>query len=394
MKNKALGIFKKVAALLLIAVMLLSIAACKDNGNVSEKTDDIVLPEKKVAILVAPETQYPEDYRAAQELAAKYPDNVIVKEYSDSRVLRAGDPEIKQYSKELAENNEIAAIIYARATQFTTNAIAAAKEVNPNIVIACIEPEESVEKISEAADLVLCADWRKTAEDIVAAAKEQGAKYFVVYSFNRHITDNPLIRAENDAIKTACEAHGITYIYESSLDPIYPTLGKPKLYIKESVARLLNNNIIEGKDVALFSTDGTVQTTLVEVANERGFIYICPNFPTAYNGIGEAYETAMPESINDTAAYIASVKAAVEADTTGTARLNIYTFPLASTLLTGALHSTFDILNGTTTAENLAEKVQARVNSAADNENFTVEAYNTVLTNTFKAYCPGFEKIK
>lgn len=394
MKNKAFGIFKKVAALLLVAAMVFTFAACKDNGDVSEKTNEVVLPEKKVAILVAPESQYPEDYRAAQELAAKYPDNVIVKEYSDSRILRAGDPEIKQYSKELAENSEIGAIIYARATQFTTNAIAAAKEVNPNIVTVCIEPEESVEKISAAADLVLCADWGKAAEDIVAAAKEQGAKYFVVYSFNRHITDNPLIRAENDAIKTACEAQGITYIYESSLDPIYPTLGNAKLYIKESVARLFNNNLIEGKDVVLFSTDGTVQSTLVEVSNERGFIYICPSFPTAYNGIGEAYEAAMPESINDTAAYIANIKAAVEADTTGAARLNIYSFPLASTLLTGALHSTFDILNGTATDENLAEKVQARVNAAADNKDFTVEVYNNAFANTFKAYCPGFEKIK
>lgn len=393
MKNKVFGIFKKAAAFLLAAVLMLSFAACKDNG-VSEKPDDVVLPEKKVAILVAPESQYPEDYRAAKELAEKYPDNVIVKEYSDSRVLRAGDPEIKQYSKELAENSEIGAIIYARATQFTTNAIAAAKEVNPDIVTVCIEPEESVEKISEAADLVLCADWSKAAEDIVAAAKEQGAKYFVVYSFNRHITNNPLIRAENDAIKTACEAQGITYIYESSLDPIYPTLGNASKYIKESVARLINNNAIEGKDVVLFSTDGTVQSTLVEVANEKGFIYICPSFPTAYNGIGEVYEAAIPESVNDTAAYIASLKAAVEADTAGTARLNVYSFPLASKLLTGALYSAFDILSGTTTADNLAEKVQARVSAAADNEKFTVEAYNTVLKNTFKAYCPGFEKIK
>ncbi len=393
MKNKAFSILKKAAALMLVAVLMLSFAACKDN-QASKEPDDIVLPEKKVAILVAPESQYPEDYRAAKELAEKYPDNVIVKEYSDSRVLRAGDPEIKQYSKELAENSEIGAIIYARATQFTTNAIAAAKEVNPNIVTVCIEPEESVEKISEAADLVLCADWGKAAEDIVAEAKEQGAKYFVVYSFNRHITNNPLIRAENDAIKTACEAQGITYIYESSLDPIYPTLGNAGKYIKESVARLFNNNVIEGKDVVLFSTDGTVQPTIVEVSNEKGFIYICPSFPTAYNGIGEVYEAAMPESVNDTAAYVANLKAAVEADTAGTARFSVYSFPLASKLLTGALYSTFDMLNGTTAAENLAEKVQSRVNAAADSENFTVEAYNTVLKNTFKAYCPGFEKIK
>ncbi len=389
MKN---NVFKKIAALFLVLVIVFSFAACKDNG--ATKSDDIVIPQKKVAILVAPESQYPEDYRAATELAAEYPETVIIKEYSDSRILRPGDPEIKQYSKELAENEEVGAIIYARATQFTTNAIAQAKEVNPDIITVCIEPEESVEKISKAADLVLCADWAKAANDIVTAAKEQGAKHFVVFSFNRHITDNPLIRAENTAIKAACEAQGINYIYESSLDPIYPTLGKPQLFIKEAVARLYDNKKIEGSDIALFSTDGTVQATLVEVANSKGLIYVCPSFPTAYSGIGEAYEIAKPEKVSNIADYIKNAKDAAAADTEGKARLSIYSFPLASTLLKGALHTVFDLLNGTVTTENLAEKAQARVTAAADSKDFTIAPYDTVLTNTFMAYCPGFEKVK
>ena len=81
MKIKA---FRKIASLILIFALVLSFAACKG----SSKDVEITLPEKKVAILVAPEAQYPEDYAAAAELAAKYPDNVIVKEYSDSRILR------------------------------------------------------------------------------------------------------------------------------------------------------------------------------------------------------------------------------------------------------------------------------------------------------------------
>lgn len=386
------SLFRKITAILLILVLVFSFAACKD--NTTDEKEDIVEPEKKVAILVAPEAQYPEDYRAAQELAAEHPEKVIVKEYADSRILRAGDPEIMQFSKELASDPEIGAIIYARATQFTTNAIRSAQAANPDIVTICIEPEESIETVSSLANLVFCADWAKTAADAVAAAKAQGAEHFVVFSINRHITNNPMYSALNTAFKTECEAQGINYVYDNAVDPIYSSgIKGAKLYIKESMARLYSNEKISGANVALFSTDSSVQSTLIEVANERGLIYVCPSFPTAYNGIGEVYEIAKPEKTSDIKAYIEAAKAAAAADTAGKARLSMYSFPLASTLLKGALYSAFEILNGTATAENLAVKAQERVTAAADNKDFTVAPYGA-LANTFMAYCPGFEVIK
>lgn len=386
------SLFKKITAILLILVIVFSFAACKDSAT--GKNEEIVESEKKIAILVAPEAQYPEDYKAAQELAAEYPEKVIVKEYSDSRILRAGDPEIMQFSKELASDPEIGAIIYARATQFTTNAIRSAEKENPDIVTICIEPEESIETISSLANLVFCADWAKVAKDAVAAAKEQGAEHFVVFSINRHITNNNMYSSANTAFKNECEAQGINYVYDNSVDPIYSSgIKGAQLYIKESIARLYNNNKISGNNVALFSTDSSVQSTLVEVAMDRGLIYTCPSFPTAYNGMGEAFEIAMPEKIGDIKAYIENAKAVSFPETELPARISMYNFPLAATLLRSAVHCAFDILNGTTTAESFAEKVQARVNAAADNKEFTVAPYEA-LANTFMAYCPGFEIIK
>ena len=380
---------KKIAALMLVFTLLFSFAACKGKGEV-----EITLPEKKVAILVAPEAQYPEDYAAAKELAAEYPEKILVKEYSDSRILRPGDAEIVQYSKELAADASIGAIVYARATQFTVNAINAAKQINPELKTICVEPEESIEKISKISDLVYCVDWALAAESIVNAAAEQGAEYFVVFSINRHISENPLLFGANKAIKEACEAKGITYIYDGAIDPIYSSgITGAKRYIKESVARLFNNNKVQGSNVVLFSTDSSVQSTLIEVANERGLIYVSPSFPTAYNGIGEAYEIAKPESISDVKSYIESAKEVVAADTEGTAKISIYNFALATALLKGAVYSAFEILNGTITAENFAEKAVEWVTTAADNKEFAVTAYEG-LDNVFKCFCPGFEKIK
>ncbi len=383
------SLFKRIAAILLILVVVFSFASCKD--NTSEK---VVEPEKKVAILVAPEAQYPEDYKAAQALAAEYPEKVIVKEYSDSRVLRAGDPEIMQLAKELASDPAIGAIVFARATQFTTNAMRSAESVNSDIVTVCIEPEESIETISSIADLVFCADWAKAAADVVAEAKKQGAEHFVLFSINRHITNNPMYSALNAAFKAECETQGLNYVYDNAVDPIYSSgIKGAQLYIRESVARLYNNEKINGSNVALFSTDSSVQSTLVEVARDKGLIYVCPSFPTAYNGLGEVFEIAKPENIADVKSYVDAAKAIELPESELAPKYSMYNFPLATVLLRSAVHCAFDLLNGTTTAENLAEKVQARAVDNADNKDFTIVPYGE-LANTFMAYCPGFVTVK
>lgn len=392
MKNRK-SVFARIVAAMLALVLVFSLAACKNNDESPEK--EIAVPEKKVAILVAPEEQFPEDYKAAYELAAKYPENIVVKEYPDSRILVAGNPQIMTLSEELAADPTIGTIIYARATQFTTNAIAFAKAKNPDIDIICIEPEESIDKISAASDLVLCTDWAAAAKDIVANAKEQGAKYFVVFSLNRHISENNMLANANTAIKTACEEQGISYVYDNGVDPNWAEKIKgSQKYIKEAVARLELNDKIEGSDVALFSTDSSVQSTLIEVANSKGLIYVSPSFPTAYNGAGEVYNAAFPAEIKDVKSYISSLKEAVKADTEGKARISVYKFPLAATLLESAVYCAFDMLNGNVTEENFSDSITAWVNQAADEKNFTVSAYNVGLKNAFAAYCPGFEIIK
>lgn len=382
--------FKKIIAAVLAAVLVLSLAACGKQEK--EPTEPIEAPAKKVAVLVAPEAQYPEEYRAAAELAAAYPNAVTVKEYADSRILKAGNPEIMQLSEELAKDSSIGAIVYARATQYTSLAISAAKKINPELVIACIEPEDSVDTLAQLSNFVLCADWGKAADDIIATAKAAGAEYFVMFSFNRHIADNPLHAAERSYIENACKSSGITFVYDNSVDPTFSGgIAKSQLYIRESVARLVNNGTVKGSNVVLFSTDSAVQSTLVTVADERGFTYVCPSFPTAYNGVAEVYKADLPEKITDTAAYITSLKAAVPAD--GTGKLYAYTHPLAATLLNAAVYTVFDILNGKTTADNLAERAAMRATDAAADEGFTFGAYQN-YGNVFAAYSSGFEKLR
>lgn len=377
---------KKFLAVLLAVTFILSFAAC----GKKEPTEPIDLPDKRVAVLVAPKEQYPEDYLAAQELAAAYPDNVIIKEYSDSRILKAGNPPIMQLSQELAKDPSVGAIVYARATQYTSLAISSAKKINPDLLTLCIEPEDLLDSVSSFADLVLCADWESAASDIISTAKKSDAKYFVMFSFNRH-TENPLYAAEKSYFENICKENEITFIYDNSVDPTFSGgMEQSKLYARESVARLIENKTVEGTNVVLFSTDSSIQSTLVTIARERGFMYICPSFPTAYNGVSENVDIALPEKISDTASYIKALSEALPTDSD--ARLFAYSYPLASTLLSGAVITAFDMLTGKTTAENLAERVSLRLGDLDGNGTLTVKA-NEDYPNVFACYSSGFEKL-
>lgn len=374
--------FKKIFALILALATVFSLAACnKDKSN--KQTEEVVVPEKKVAILVAPEAQYPEDYNAAKALAEKYPDKVVVKEYPDSRVLVAGDSKIITISEEIAKDKSFGAIIYARATQFTVDAINKAKKANPDILTVCLEPEESISRIAALTDLVICADWAKVAKDIVATAKAAKAEYFVMLSFNRHL-DNELYKGLRTAIEAACKESKITYVYDNAVDTNSAGGASTTVrYITEVIPRLINNKKIAGENVAFFSTDSSVQAELVKQAEAKGFIYICPSFPTAYNGVNEVYTAKYDK---DTGAYVEAVKAAAAAKADGKGRLYSYSFPLATAMLEGALNSTFDMLGGKTTADNMSERVVMRLTDAAGSDKFSSGAYSEDYKNVFTAY--------
>lgn len=400
--------FKKIIAVILALSMIFAFAACKGKNenkptqSAKQPLADVTSqalsnPEKKVAILVAAESQYTEDYRAAKELEAKYPEKITVKEYPETSKLVAGDPEIMKISKEIAADASYGAIIYARATQYTADAIRVAKEVNPDIKTVCVEPEGSVDRLAKKSDLIICVDWVKAANDIVAAAKEQGAEYFLMFSHTRHINGPSsvdsivmLYATAKNAFSVACEEQGISFVFDTAPDPNYSGgINDVNRYMREAVARHIESGKIEGKRVAVFSTDAFAQKELINIANEKEFIYVSPSFPTAYDGIRSIYEIAVPENIGDVSAYVDNAKKAV----TGKAKFSIYNYPLASVMLYTAVHCTFDILAGKTTAENLGEMTMMRAKDCAGNENFTIEEFAS-YKNVYAVYCPAFEIVK
>lgn len=387
---------KKIISALLVVILVFALASCKKPENGTVSNEKVEIPDKKVAIMVAPEEQNPEFYHAAKMLSAKYPDNVIIKEYADSRVLVAGNPEIMTLSADVAAQNDVGAIIYAGATQFTANAISSAKVNNSNIITVAIEPERNFTSVEEKADLVITADWGKYADEIVSAAKETGAEYFLCFSIEAQINSNPIYTMLKSELTKKCGENGIKFVYDSSYDTNNSGgMEAARLYVREAVSRHCSeelNGEITTDNVVLFSTDSSVQSTLADIADKNGYIYISPSFPTAYSGINEVYNVAEPNDIHDTGKFVTSLKEAIKANADSKGRFSIYNFPLASTILEGSLNIVFDMLIGKTADVNFNERVPMRLIQSAGRKKFTVEQYPQKY-NVYMCYTEGFENI-
>lgn len=395
--------FKKFIAVFLALVLVLSFAACGKKDPVEEKntvpvtSEDIPMSEKKIAILAPAGTQFNESVMAAKEIAKEYSGKVIVKEFDNSSVLADNKNSLFEATNQIAADKTIGAVIYSKAARLTNEAILSAKMTNPDLHFICIEPEASVGNLAELSDAVLCVDWVKAADDIVAFAKSQGAKYFLMTSFNRHLSgsssaDNVSLLASTakSAIGSACKKQGIEFIYHNAPDPISAD-GKDAVIksIREGIARYKKNGTLKGSDIAVFSTDYHIQNELLGIADENNYIWIGPSFPTAYNGVGEYLKVALPEKVSDVAAYRDEVKKA-SAEMT---KASIYTYPLEATLLRAAVHIAFDILAGKTDSSNLRERVTMRLTDAAANDKFTSKLFGG-YSNVFAVYCPAFESAK
>ena len=384
---------KKIISVMLICLFVLSFAACGKGGKAEKHSVELEIPDKKVAVLVAPESQYPEDYMAAKALEEQYPDNVVVREYADSRVLVPGDAEIITASAELAGDENIGALVYARATQFTLTAMRKAKEVNPDLYTVAIEPEQGMDLVGEVADLVIVTDWKKYANDIISTAVKMGAEYFVLFSYERQVAGNPLYAQMKKTLADECYSKSINFVYESVQDPNYAGgAEKTRFSVKQGVVKLFDSKKIKGKNVALFSPDSCVQTTLVEECRDRDLIYVFPSFPTAYNGVCEVFKAQVPEDFTDLKTYKAAVTASVNAEEHG-GKFALFCGSFSGILVKGAVYSAFDLLAGKSDIGNVTDNAVIRLKDAAGKQKFTAEPYPS-YEKTVKCHLAGLEIIE
>ena len=159
----------------------------------------------KIGIITGTVSQGEEEYRAAENMKAKYGDMIVLQTYPDS-FMKEQETTIAN-TLSLAADPDVKAIIFVQAVPGASAAIDKVREKNPDMLFIAGVPGEDPAMIGGKADVILQADELGMGRTIVEQAKKQGAKTLVHYSFPRHMSYEMLAK-RRDLLKETCKEIG------------------------------------------------------------------------------------------------------------------------------------------------------------------------------------------
>ncbi|MDI9521349.1 MAG: DUF3798 domain-containing protein [Bacillota bacterium] len=235
----------------------------------------------KIAILTGTTSQGEEEYRAAEKMAAQYPDLVLTDTYPDnfSSEVETTIGKLLQF----AENPEVKAIIMCQAVQGATAAFTKIRETRPDILLIAGVAAEDPADIAGAADVVMGVDEINGGYQIVETAKEWGAEILVHYSFARHMGYETIV-ARYNIMKEETELAGIELVFRDAPDPTGDAgMTGAQTFILSDVPKVMEE--YAGKKVAFFTTNCGMQEALqAAVLKEANAYYPLPCCPSPFHG--------------------------------------------------------------------------------------------------------------
>lgn len=260
---------KKLLALALAAAMSISMVACGGDTNGGSSSN-----AGKVAIITGTVSQGEEDFQAAEQMKAKYPDRVITATYPDNF-----DKEIETTISNvvsLVSDPDVKVLVFQQAVVGATAAIEKAKEINPDLLVISGVPGEDPGVISGVSDICLGLDEVGMGHSMPQQAKAMGAKTLVHYSFARHLA-SATINQRLEIMKSECEELGINLVMADAPDPLSDVgLAGAQQFILEDVPKKVDEY---GQETAFFSTNCGLQEPLIKAVLETGAYYPQPCCP-------------------------------------------------------------------------------------------------------------------
>lgn len=363
---------KKFLSMLLVGTLALSLAACGGSAPAEETapaTDDAATTTEapaeddnwKIGIMTGTVSQNEEEYRAAQNVIAKYgEEHVLLMTYPD-KFMDEQETTIANLVS-MASDPDVKALIIVQAVPGTSAAIDKAREVNPDVLVIAGVPGENPSDIASRADLVFHLDELSMGRSIVEQAKKQGADTLVHYSFPRHMS-YALLSARRDLLKQNCEEMGLEFVDATALDPTGDAgLSGAQQFILEDTPRMIEKY---GKDTAFFSTNCGLQIPLIKMVAEGGAIYPQPCCPSPYHGYPSALGIEIPEEKQGDIDFVVEEIQAKLADMGQTGRMSTWPVPCAMMFVEAGADYAVDFMNGET---------NGRVDTAKVNEVFQAYA--------------------
>jgi hypothetical protein len=213
-------------------------------------------------------SQGEEDYRAGQQVAARYPGRVKTVTFPDNFSVEV-ETVVSQFVG-LVADPDVKVVIAGQAVNGSVSAARKIREQRPDVLIGFMYPHEAPSLVRDVCDIAMQPDELARGVAIIQSAREMGVKHFVHYSFPRHMSMELLAR-RREIMKGECARAGIQFHFVSAPDPTGEGgLPGSQQFILEDVPRELAQY---GPQTAFFSTNDGMQEPLIRaiVNAKRGY---------------------------------------------------------------------------------------------------------------------------
>lgn len=283
---------KRIIALVLTFIMMISLSACQDSGQAKpaaqETPQNAPAPAEQLAEenlsykigIVTPTLSTSEDeYRAAAEMVEKYPD--IVKHITLPENFNTEIETCISQILSLADDQEMKAIIVNSGQSGLLPAFEKIKEKRPDILTIATTFDEP-ELMAKYIDMNFSTDWTRRGVTIPTKAKEMGAKTFIHYSFPTHLAKES-VAARKAAMEKTCAELGLEFVEIITPDPQTGDGTAPMLqFLREDIPRQIEKY---GADTNIFGSNCPMYDVILDEALKLKFIVAeqcCPTPTQAY----------------------------------------------------------------------------------------------------------------
>jgi len=296
----------------------------------------------KIGVFTGTVSQGEEEFRAAENMIAKYGEDVIVHMTYPDRFMAEQETIITNLLG-MASDPLVEALVIVQAVPGMSPAIDKVRELKPDILIIAGVPAEDPAMIAARADIVLNTDDLGRGVSTLEQAHALGAKTFVHYTFPRHMSYE-LLSQRREIMRDTAEKLGILFVDADAPDPTGDA-GVPgtQMFITEDVPRKVAEY---GKDTALFGTNCSMMEPLIKQVVETGALFPVQCCPSPYHGYPGALGIEIPEDKKGNVAWIleAIEQKLVELGAGG--RLSTWPIPVNMAYIEAGVTYAIDYLEG------------------------------------------------
>ena len=358
---------KKIIALLLALVMVLSLAACAGKttqtatpatstdtsaDTSSDAAADAQTPAEEetpaasdgavhIGIVTGSVSQSEDDRRGAEAFQAEYGEDMVKLAIYPDNFTEELETTI-QTIVNMSDDPDMKAIIVNQAIPGTTEAFRQIKERRPDIICIAGESHEDLPEIGSAADLVTNNDFVARGYLIIRTAHELGCDTFVHISFPRHMSYETMSRRVA-IMQAACDELGMKFVLETAPDPT-SDVGVPgaQAYILEKVPEWVEKY---GQKAAYFCTNDAHTEPLLKSLLEYGGYFIEADLPSPLMGYPGALGLDLTEEAGDFDKILAKVEKAI-CEKGGAGRFGTWAYSYGYTVSAGLAQHALNVING------------------------------------------------